>query len=44
MDKKLKIDLVSVLNPNKKFTMDKDLNGGLGTADTYGQLSIFGKI
>ena len=32
----LKIALVSVLNTGKKFGLNKDLNGGLGTADDLG--------
>jgi anaerobic magnesium-protoporphyrin IX monomethyl ester cyclase len=27
--------LVSILNPDKNFALNKDLNGGLGTADDY---------
>ncbi|MBS3142265.1 radical SAM protein [Candidatus Woesearchaeota archaeon] len=32
----LKISLVQVINPNVKGAMNKDLNGGFGTADDYG--------
>ena len=38
--KKLKIALVNVLNKNKKYAMNKDLNGGFGTADDLGD-SLF---
>ncbi len=31
------IAVVNVLNPSKKIAMNKDLNGGFGTADSYGQ-------
>ena len=32
----LNVALVSVLNPRKKYPINKDLNGGLGTGDTIG--------
>jgi len=41
--KKLDIALVNVLNNNKKYPMNKDLNGGFGTADNYGN-SLTSKI
>ena len=34
--KKLSIALVNVVNKNKKTAMNKDLNGGFGTSDEYG--------
>ena len=35
-NKKLKIALVCVINKNRKYSMNKDLNGGIGTADDLG--------
>lgn len=34
--KPIKIAIVNVLNRNKDYAMNKDLNGGFGTADDYG--------
>ena len=41
--KKLNIALVNVTNKNKKTAMNKDLNGGFGTSDNYGN-SFFSKL
>lgn len=40
---KIKIAVVNVVNKRKKVAMNKDLNGGFGTADTYSN-SIYEKI
>lgn len=40
---KIKIAVVNVVNKEKKVAMNKDLNGGFGTADTYSN-SIYEKI
>ncbi len=34
------IALLSIINDNKKFSMNKDLNGGYGTADDFGNHPI----
>ena len=39
----MKIALVNVINLEKKTAMNKDLNGGFGTCDDYGN-SITSKI
>ena len=39
-NKKLKIALVCVVNKNRKYSMNKDLNGGFGTADDLGSSFI----
>lgn len=36
INKQLNIALVYVVNKNKRYAMNKDLNGGFGTADDYG--------
>ena len=36
MRKKLSVALISTSDPSKKFSINKDLNGGLGTADDFG--------
>ena len=39
----LKIAVINVKNSKKNVAMNKDLNGGFGTADTYSG-TFFGKI
>ena len=39
----LRIAVLDVVTNKAKYTMNKDLNGGFGTADTYSD-SIFAKI
>jgi len=36
MENKLKIAIIYILNNSKPYAMNKDLNGGFGTADDYG--------
>ncbi|MBL7147643.1 MAG: radical SAM protein [Nanoarchaeota archaeon] len=42
-NKEIKIAVVNVVNKKKKFAMNKDLNGGFGTADSYAN-SIYERI
>jgi len=40
---KIEVAVINIVNKRKKFAMNKDLNGGFGTADSYSN-SIYEKI